>query len=109
MMSGRVVCAAFAALLMSSVLFGQSQNATLDGQVSDKTGAVIPQATVTITASERSTTQTVQTDNDGRYSFPNLQPGMYNLTVEAKGFQTSVQRGLQLLANQSARVDSSLE
>ncbi len=80
----------------------------LDGQVTDKSGAVIPQATATISAAERQINSTVQTDNAGRFSFPNLAPGSYDLTVSAKGFRTYVQHSIQLLANQSASIDASL-
>ena len=97
-------CNVVASLLMASAIaFGQSQNASLDGQVTDKSGAVVPQAAVTISAAERQLSTTVQTDNEGRYAFPNLAPGTYDLSVSAKGFRTYVQNGIQLLANQAAR------
>jgi hypothetical protein len=96
-------------LLVPGLAFGQSQNATLDGQVTDKSGAVIPQATATISAAERQLSNTVQTDNEGRFAFPNLAPGSYDLTVSAKGFRTYVQHSIQLLANQSASIDASLD
>src|SRR5215831_11432682 len=95
--------------LASPLMFAQSQNASVNGQVTDKTGAVIPQASVTISAAERQLNSTITTDTEGRYSFPNLAPGSYTLNIEAKGFRTYVQRDLQLLANQSARVDASLD
>ncbi len=95
--------------LTSPVLLAQSQNASLDGQVTDQSGAGIPQAAVTISASERQFTQSVQTDNSGRYSFPNLNPGTYQLSVSAKGFRGYEQRQLQLLAGQTARIDAPLE
>jgi hypothetical protein len=98
-----------ALLLCSAITYGQSQNASLDGQVIDKSGAAVPQAAVTISAAERALKTTVQTDNDGRFAFPNLVPGMYDLTVEAKGFRTYEQHGVQLLANQSARIDATLD
>src|SRR5690242_3584417 len=95
-----IFCGSLAALLLcSAIAYGQSQNASLDGQVIDKSGAAVPQAGVTISAAERSLKTTVQTDNDGRFAFPNLVPGMYDLTVEAKGFRTYEQHGVQLLAN----------
>lgn len=98
-----------AILLLASVsALCQSQNANLDGQVTDQTGGAVPQATVTITMAERHFSNAVQTDAEGRYSFPSLTPGTYDLTVTAHGFETYVQNGLQLLANQSARVDPSL-
>lgn len=77
--------------------------------MTDKSGAVVPQAAVTISAAERSQRASVQTDNDGRYSFPNLAPGTYELSVAAKGFRSYVQHSIQLLANQSARIDAGLE
>jgi hypothetical protein len=96
-------------LLMSAVAFGQSQNASLEGQVTDKSGAIIPQATATISAAERQFSATVQTDNEGRFAFPNLAPGMYDLSISASGFRTFVQRQIQLLVNQAARIDAGLE
>ena len=98
-----------AVLLSSATLFAQSQNATLDGQITDKSGAVVPQATVTISAAERALKSTVQTDSEGRYAFPNLTPGSYDLSITANGFRTYQQNGIQLLANQSARIDAGLE
>ena len=109
-MPGRLFAPLFLAVLLSSAsLFAQSQNATLDGQVTDKSGAVIPQASVTISATERALKSTVQTDSEGRFSFPNLVPGAYNMSIEAKGFRTYEQSGIQLLANQAARIDTALE
>ena len=99
----------FVVAFTSVGLFAQSQNASLDGQVTDKSGAVIPQATVTLSATERALSSQIQTDNDGRYAFQNLVPGIYNLSVAANGFRTYVQSGIQLLANQSARIDAGLE
>jgi len=90
-------------------LLAQSQNASLDGQVTDKSGAGVPQAVVTLSATERQFTQTAQTDSGGRYSFPNLNPGTYDLGIAAKGFHTYESKGIQLLASQSARIDAGLE
>ena len=91
-------------LFCSILAFGQSQNASLEGQVTDKSGATIPQATVTVSAAERSLNSSLQTGPDGRFAFPNLLPGSYDLTVVAKGFRTYVSHfGIQLLANQSAQ------
>ncbi|HLH01181.1 MAG TPA: carboxypeptidase-like regulatory domain-containing protein [Bryobacteraceae bacterium] len=108
-MPRRIGLGAAVLLLAAGSLFGQSQNATLDGQVIDKSGASVPGAAVTITNAERAVSSTVQSDNEGRFSFPNLAPGTYDLNVVAKGFQTYVQHGIQLLANQSARVDATLD
>jgi hypothetical protein len=96
-------------LLAVPALFAQSQNATIDGQVTDKSGAVVPQATVKLTETTRNLTLTAQTDNDGHYSFPNLVPGFYNLSIEAAGFKTFSQQNIQVLINQSRRTDAILD
>jgi len=95
--------------LFTGAAFAQSQNASLAGQVTDQSGAFVPKATVTVTSTERQLSSTVETDDGGRFSFPNLNPGTYDLSVAANGFKSYVQRGLQLLANQSARIDASLQ
>src|SRR5579875_1510335 len=107
--SCRIAALSAAWLVLTATAFGQSQNATLDGTVKDMTGAAIPQAQVTVAAAERQFSSTVQTDNEGRFTFPNLAPGAYDLTITAKGFRTYIQKSIQLLANQSAGVDASLE
>ena len=96
-------------LFASAIAFSQSQNATLGGQVTDASGAVIPQAPVTVSTSGLQITSTVRTDNEGRFSFPNLAPGTYTVSVAASGFRPYEQHEIQLLANQTARIDISLE
>ncbi len=96
-------------LLCSAVAFGQSQNASLEGTVTDKSGASVPRATAAVSAAERQLSFTSQTDSEGRFAFPNLLPGSYDLTITANGFKTYVQRDIQLLANQAARINAGLE
>ena len=95
---------ALSLFLFSAMAFGQSQNAVLNGQVMDPSGATLSGASVTASSDERKVSTTVQTDNEGRFSFPNLAPGNYDLSVEAKGFNSYVQRGIQLLVNQSVTI-----
>ncbi len=96
-------------LLFSVASFGQSQNATLSGQVTDASGAFIPQAIVTITSVDRQISSSDHTDDSGRYSFASLLPGNYDLKVEAQGFKGYVQRNILLAVSQSARIDASLQ
>jgi hypothetical protein len=97
------------AILTVSIISAQSQNASLDGQVTDESGASVPNATITIQAAELSLTTTLTTDSSGRYAFPNLQPGTYTLRATAAGFQSYEQTNILLLANQAARIDVGLK
>ncbi len=109
-MLSRIFSSSLAVLLLcSAIAYGQSQNASLAGQVLDKSGAAIPQAAVTATSAAIGFSSTLQTDSDGNFAFPNLVPGSYDLKVEAKGFRTYLQNAVQLLATQSVRVNATLE
>jgi hypothetical protein len=94
-----------ALLSLAVVAWAQSQNASISGQVTDESGAVVPNAAVSVTAADRNATLKVNSDSDGRYSFPNLPPGSYELSATASGFKTSVQSGITLVATQTVRVD----
>jgi hypothetical protein len=98
-----------AVLLFAACAFGQSQNAILDGHVTDPSGSFVPNATVTITSAERQFTSTVKTDSGGRYSFANLAPGNYDLTVEAAGFKSYFSPRIELRVAESRRIDAQLQ
>ncbi len=108
-MLGKLFCGFSFALILSAVAFGQSQNATLNGTVMDASGAVVPNATVILTSTVRQLPTTVQTDSEGRYSFPSLENGAYDLSITAQGFRTYIQHGIELLVNQTLRVDATLQ
>ena len=82
--------------------------ATLTGTVTDPTGSVVPQATVTLTSPERGITRTFTTGAQGNYSFSQLAPSTYQLTIQAKGFNQYIQNGITLDAGQSASQDITL-
>jgi len=96
-------------VLCTATAWGQSQNSSLSGQVTDKTGAAIPQATVTLKSTERNIPQTASTDSEGRYSFPNNTPGTYDLTIDATGFKQYVKSGIELVVSSPRREDAQLE
>ena len=76
--------------------------ATLSGSITDASGALIPQASVTLTSPETGVTRTFTSDSAGRYSFSQLPPATYNLTVRTKGFETYQQNGIVLNPADSA-------
>jgi hypothetical protein len=86
----------------------QAFSASLGGFVYDNTGAIVPEATVTLSNPEKGFTQTDATQPDGTYAFTLLRPGPYNLKVEKSGFQTYVQSGIVLDVGQTATQDVTL-
>ena len=75
-----------AILVVSEILFGQSDLGTISGFVRDPSGASIPSALVTVknqTGIERQAT----TNESGFYTITNIPPGFYTLSAEAPGFQ----------------------
>jgi hypothetical protein len=76
--------------------------ATLSGVVSDPSGAVMPKALLTLVSAEKGVTRTFTTDAGGRFSFNQLPPATYILTIKAKGFESYRQEGIMLNAGQSA-------
>ena len=74
-----------AAASLSIAAHAQS-TATLSGTVTDPSGAVVAQATVTVHAVSTGLERTTRTDSAGNYSVPSLQPGEYNVLVQAQGF-----------------------
>jgi hypothetical protein len=83
--------------------------ATLRGTITDPSGAVVPNATVTLTQVSTSQARTVVSGTDGNYLIPALPPADYALAVQTKGFRQSTRKGITLLADQSATIDVSME
>jgi hypothetical protein len=97
------------AVVFSSPVHSQVSGATLTGTVMDASGAVIANANVSIRDTATGVTRDVTTDSSGVYSAPNLQPGIYDVTVVAPGFSTSVQAGLSLTVGATQALNVSLQ
>jgi hypothetical protein len=82
---------------------------TILGVVKDPSGAVIPNATVTIMNVDTTVSRTATTGPDGAFRVPALQPGHYSVKVEAAGFQTQTQTGLTLNVAQELVVNAALQ
>ena len=76
--------------------------------ITDPTGSVVPEAKVTLSSPERGITRTFTTGAQGNYSFSQLAPSTYQLTIQAKGFNQYIQNGITLDAGQSASQDITL-
>ncbi len=89
-------------------VWAQLAGTTLSGQVSDRSGATIASASVTIRNMATDEVRKVTTNEKGLYNAPSLQPGIYSVTVSAPGFATHVERDLQLTVGAIRKLDVSL-
>src|SRR3984885_5886804 len=100
-------------LLIVSLLplktLAQSTFGSIVGTVKDSSGAVIPGATVMLTNSGTAAQRTVITDQHGDYSLVNLNPGKYQITVSAAGFEKTDFSDLDLQSRETKRVDAALK
>jgi len=87
----------------------QSVYGSIFGTVSDNTGAVIPNATITVTDVSKGTVVTVTSNASGDYNVPHLIPDVYNLKVIAKGFKPFETQGIQVLADTAPRIDPTMD
>ena len=94
-------------LLAVSMAFAQTAG-TIQGTVSDDTGAVIPGATIVVTALETGTESTSTSNEVGFYTVPALNPGLYSVTCSAEGFSSQEFPGLRLEVQQTMRLDCAM-
>ena len=98
-------------LLFAAMLaYGQSrETGAIQGAITDSEGASVPGVTVTATNTTlKGRDATVYTDEKGRYRFPSLAPGTYQIQAELEGFQTSVRSDVRLFVGNTVNVDLSI-
>lgn len=88
---------------------GQVLYGTLTGTVTDKTGAVVPNATVTLTNQGTGQVRTATTGGQGDYLVNDLLPGIYTVSLQATGFASLTQKNVRVDINRRVRVDGTLE
>jgi hypothetical protein len=96
-------------LLINAPARAQSVYGSIFGTVTDTTGAVVPNATVTVTDEAKGTVETVTSNGSGDYTVSHLVPDTYDLKVEVKGFKGFISKGIVVLADTSPRVDVPLQ
>lgn len=96
----------FAVILMFATnARAQDAVGSLEGHVSDKSGAVIGRANVSLKNLETNAVRSQASDADGLYRFVQLSVGRYILTVDAPGFGRFVQSPIEITVSQTSRVD----
>src|SRR5438270_3166352 len=73
------------ALIVSLPLFAQTTNGAIQGTVTDSSGAVVPNATITVRNTATGAERVTQSDSVGNYSVPSLPAGTYNVEIQASG------------------------
>ncbi len=103
-----IIVASFLLLMLTGSSPGQTSSGTLRGQVTDPTGAVIPQATVMATGPTGQKTTAI-TNNQGTYELKGLSPGRYTVETAARGFAISTEQNIVISADQAQQFDVGLE
>ena len=99
-----------AVLLCCAGAWAQETTGSIAGTVKDPSGAVVPNAKVTITDTDKNVVRrTLNTGGSGEFSAPGLPIGRYSVTVQAAGFQKYVQTGLVLSVNDKLTVSPALK
>jgi hypothetical protein len=103
----KIIGSLFLLLCLTCGVCGQTTSA-LNGVIQDQTGAVLARVTVTARHLETNRTRTVETDGAGRYSFPELRVGAYEIKAEQTGFKAEA-RTITLTIGETAEVNLTLQ
>ncbi len=79
-----------------SIAAAQTSNGSIVGVITDTSGGALVGATVTITSTDTGAVRTTLTNSEGNYRIESVLPGMYDISASAAGFQTTIQKGLQV-------------
>jgi hypothetical protein len=95
-------------LVLPVVALGQGERGALTGTVSDPTGAVVPEATITITEMRTGATTTVASSSAGYYRVP-VSPGLYRIEAKKQGFKTAVAENITVPVAQVVTIDLAMQ
>jgi carboxypeptidase family protein len=102
--------AALCALFVSSFsLLTFAQNATIVGTVTDPTGSMVPNATITIISIKTGQSRALKTNELGQYVAPDLAIGDYNIQAQAPGFKIAERKNVILNVGDRARIDFAMQ
>src|SRR5262245_22879983 len=95
--------------LVSTALVAQTERATVRGTVTDSSGAVVPDAVITVTDIATNRDRKTTSDVNGNYEVPDLQPGTIRIKADKVGFRSFVAASVLLDVGQVRRVDIPLQ
>ena len=96
---------------LASLAFAQSEigGASLNGTITDPSGAAIPNAKVTVSNTATGVSRSITSNEAGLYNFSRVPVGAYDLTVESNGFKTEKRTGINLTIGAVATIDIALQ
>ena len=94
--------------LSTGMAYSQAVSGTLLGSITDASGGTVNNAKVTITEETTGVSHTIQSNDSGNFTFPDLAPGHYAVTVEIAGFKKEVRKGIEVRENETSRANLQL-
>src|SRR5260370_10626999 len=91
------------------LVLSQSNNASIDGEITDPNGAAVARASVDLRSKETNVSSHFVSDANGLYSFRNVVPGTYQLKVKAQGFGEYVQDDIMVRVGYPIRQNIALK
>jgi Carboxypeptidase regulatory-like domain len=107
--SDKIFNFAMLGLVFAMLLPAQQQTGSMIGTVVDPSGSNVPGAEVTVKNAGTTATFTAVTDGTGFWRAPQLNPGVYDISVAAKGFSTIVRQGVEVRVADRLRIDFTLQ
>ncbi len=108
--SRRFLLATMLSIPFAGLVYAQGETTSaIGGSINDPTGAAMPGVTVTVANRETGLQRVAETDNEGRYNFPQLQPGNYSVKVQAEGFEQQQYENVVAGLGQKQTVNFSLK
>ena len=105
----KVVLLSLFTLMLVACLAAQTDTASLNGTITDTSGAVIPKARITVTQPATGFSRETVSGPGGDYNIPLLPPGSYSMKVQAQGFSTVEQKGITLLVGRAVTLHQTLK
>ncbi len=102
------LCTMLCAIALSHPASAQTTFGTILGTVTDPSGAVMPNVTITVTNQDENVSRTFTSDAQGDYQAENLKAGKYTVTAQVSGFKEVTVKEVLLIARQTVRIDLKL-
>jgi carboxypeptidase family protein/TonB-dependent receptor-like protein len=95
-------------LAFAGLLSAQTYEGRILGTITDQSGGAVIGARLTITNAGTGVSRNIESNQSGDYTAPNLEPGIYSVTVQAAGFKKVQKTGIRLEVGKDARIDFAL-